>query len=78
MPVVLRFGRFKVVIYPKDHAPAHVHVLADGAEAKFDIKTGKCVAVYGFSSRTVSQLSKIVLENTDLMMEAWRDYEGQE
>lgn len=78
MPIVLRFGGFKFVIYPKDHAPAHVHVLADGAEAKFDIGTGKCIAVYGFSSRTVNQLSKIVLKNKDLMMEAWRDYEGQE
>ena len=78
MPVVLRFGRFKFVIHPQDHSPAHVHVLADGAEAKFDIKSGNCIAVYGFSQRTINLLSEVVLENTDLLTEAWKDNEGQE
>lgn len=78
MSVVLRFGRFKFIIYPKDHRPAHVHVLAGEAEAKFDIMTGRCIAVRGFSARTVNQLSKIVLENEELLLEAWEDYEGQE
>ena len=78
MPVVLRFGRFKFVIHPQDHPPAHVHVLAESAEAKFDIKSGKCIAVYGFSARTINQPSKVVLENTDLLTTAWEDYEGQE
>lgn len=78
MPVVLRFGRFKFVIYPKDHAPAHVHVLAPGAEAKFDIRTIECLAIYGFSQRTVGQLAQIVAENRDLLLEAWEEYEGQD
>jgi hypothetical protein len=47
-------------------------------EAKFDIKTGNLTAVYGFTGRTVKRLSKVVLENSELMMEAWKDYEGQE
>ena len=75
MPVV---GRFKFVIYPKDHFPSHVHILADGAEAKFDLNTGDCLAVYGFSKQTVNRLSKIVLKNSSLLMEAWKEYEGEE
>ncbi len=78
MPVLLRFGRFKFVIYPMDHGPAHVHVLTAGAEAKFDIHTGECLAAYGFSKRTVNQLSEVVIKNQDLLMEAWKEYEGQE
>lgn len=78
MPVVLRFGRFKFVIHPQDHSPAHVHVFAGDAEAKFDIESGRCIAVHGFAARTINQLSKVVLENTDLLTEAWKDYEGQE
>jgi hypothetical protein len=27
MPTVLRSGSLRVVIYPNDHPPAHVHVL---------------------------------------------------
>lgn len=30
MPTVLRSGGLRVVIYPNDHAPAHVHVLGPG------------------------------------------------
>jgi hypothetical protein len=78
MPVVIRFGRFKFNIYPKDHAPAHVHVLCPKAEAKFDIRSGRCIAAYGFAAHTLNQLQDIVMRNRDLLMEAWRDYEGEE
>jgi hypothetical protein len=27
VPTVLRFDGFRVVIYPNDHRPAHVHVI---------------------------------------------------
>lgn len=63
MPVVLRFGRFRFVIYSRDHVPAHVHVLAPDAEAKFDIETGEALAVYGFNQKTVTRLGKIVTDN---------------
>jgi len=78
MPVVIRLGRFKFVIYPKDHAPAHVHVIAPKAEAKFDIRSGKCIAAYGFTTRTLNTLQKVVERNRDLLEEAWKDYEGEE
>jgi hypothetical protein len=35
MPTVLRFGGFRVVIYPNDHRPAHVHVVGGGGQAVF-------------------------------------------
>lgn len=78
MPTVIRFGRFRFIIYPQDHGPPHVHVMAAGAEAKFDIETGKCLAVYGFSKKTIKLLSEIVSRNQDLLMEAWKEYEGEE
>lgn len=78
MPVVIRIGRFKIVIYPKDHAPAHVHVLAENAEAKFELKSGKCIAAIGYASHTLNELERLVKENSDLLMEAWKTYEGEE
>jgi nitrite reductase/ring-hydroxylating ferredoxin subunit len=78
MPVIVRFGRFKFVVYPKDHAPAHVLVLGPKAEAKFDIRSGECIAAYGFAAHTLNQLKDIVMRNSDLLMEAWRDYEGED
>ena len=35
MPTVLRFDGLRVVIYPDDHRPAHVHVIGAGGEAVF-------------------------------------------
>ena len=35
MAVILRFDGLRVVIYPNDHRPAHVHVKGKGGEAVF-------------------------------------------
>jgi len=35
VPVVLRFDGLRVVIYPNDHRPAHVHVIGPQGEAVF-------------------------------------------
>lgn len=37
MPTVLRIGSLRVVIYPNDHRPAHVHVIGEGCEAVFNL-----------------------------------------
>ena len=37
MPTVLCFDGLRVVIYPNDHRPAHVHVIGGGCEAVFDL-----------------------------------------
>jgi hypothetical protein len=35
MPTVLRFDGLRVVVYPNDHRPAHVHVIEAAGEAVF-------------------------------------------
>ena len=37
MPTVARIGAFRVVVYPNDHRPAHVHVVATECEAVFNL-----------------------------------------
>ena len=37
MPTVLMIGGWRVVIYPNDHRPAHVHVMGGGCEAVFNL-----------------------------------------
>jgi hypothetical protein len=37
MPTVKRIGGFRVVVYPNDHRPAHVHVIGADREAVFDL-----------------------------------------
>ena len=38
MPTVLRFDGLRVVVYPNDHRPAHVHVTGEGCEAVFNLQ----------------------------------------
>lgn len=37
MPTILRFTGLRVVIYPNDHRPEHVHVIGGGCEAVFEL-----------------------------------------
>jgi len=37
MPTILRIGGLRVVIWPNDHRPAHVHVMGAGGEAVFNL-----------------------------------------
>jgi hypothetical protein len=37
MPTVLRLGSLRIVIYPNDHGPAHVHVIGQGHRAVFNL-----------------------------------------
>lgn len=37
MPTVMRIGALRVVIWPNDHRPAHVHVKGASEEAVFNL-----------------------------------------
>jgi hypothetical protein len=37
MPTALRLDGLRVVIYPNDHRPAHVHVIGADGEAVFNL-----------------------------------------
>jgi hypothetical protein len=39
MPTVGTFAGFRIVIYPNDHRPAHVHVIGRGCVAIFDLNS---------------------------------------
>jgi len=60
MPTVDRIDGLRVVIYPNDHRPAHVHVIGDGCEAVFNLNCPEGLPElrenYGFST---SKLLKI-------------------
>ena len=80
MPTVLRFGAFRVVIYPNDHLPAHVHLFGQGHEAVFELHcpVGP-VSVresYGFRFQELSRIGAVLNENVARLCEAWRVIHG--
>ncbi len=61
MPTIHRFHGFRVVVYPNDHRPAHVHVMGKGCEAVFRLNPPDGPASlrenFGFSERDLTMIA---------------------
>jgi hypothetical protein len=76
MPTVLRLGSLRVVIYPNDHRPAHVHVSGHGFSAIFELN---CPAGpvslrenYGFPEHQIGKIATELETHIAALCEAWR------
>ena len=65
-----------VIIYPKDHTPAHVHVLKGGNEVLININDWSVIENYGFRSREISRIVKLPKQYELLLKETWDRYPG--
>lgn len=77
MPTVLKIFGLRVVIYPNDHRPAHVHVIGNGCEAVFNLRcsTGspELRENYGFARKDLVKIAgELVVHQADLCGH-WRD-----
>jgi len=80
MPVVIRAGSWRIWIYPRDHAPPHVHVRRPGGFVKIALPTpGSPVYVIEaqrMPSRYVTQAVWLVEEHHEALTLAWRAIHG--
>ena len=80
MPTVLRFEGLRVVIYPNDHRPAHVHVIGAGTEAMFLLHCPngppELRASYGFSLRDASRIGNVLNQALAMLCAEWRSIHG--
>ncbi len=80
MPTVLRFGGWRVTIYPNDHRPAHVHVIGTGAEAIFNLNCPRGPAAlrenYGFSRVDIRRIKRVLLKNLAHLCREWGRIHG--
>lgn len=70
-PTAFRTKNYRIVIYPKDHRPAHVHVIGPSAEAKFDIVTLECISSKGFSERALRYIREYLFSRKERLLEIW-------
>jgi hypothetical protein len=80
VPTVHRFDGLRVVIYPNDHRPAHVHVIGRGREVVFHLN---CPAGpvevrenYGFSWREITKIETELTERAGELCRAWEKIHG--
>lgn len=80
MPTLMRIGPLRVVVYPNDHRPAHVHVIGDGHEAVFQLNcpTGPVTLRenYGFPVRELARIQRALLGNLAALCSAWESIHG--
>ena len=74
-PTIIKTGNLRVVVYPGDHGPPHVHVFGSGAEAKFRLDNLECLYSRGFSARALHRIGRFIGDNLDLLWEAWNEYQ---
>ena len=75
MPTVLRIGRFRFYFFSNEREePPHIHVKAAENEAKFWLNPRQLASNYGFSSRELTQLERLVEQNETFFVEVWNEY----
>src|SRR5580700_5881061 len=71
MPTVLRIGGLRVVIYPNDHPPPHVHVIGAKGEAVLMLNCPNGPAslreTYGYNGREIRQMAADLLTHSSPM-----------
>jgi hypothetical protein len=75
MPTALRIDGLRVVIYPNDHRPPHVHVLGAGTEAVFILN---CPAgpptlrgSFGFATPELNRIASALAVNLTALCAEW-------
>lgn len=80
MPTILRIGGLRVVIYPNDHRPAHVHVIGNQREAVFCLHCPDGPAElrenFGFPSRDIGRIQARLMDELSYLCNAWRKAHG--
>lgn len=81
MPTVLTIDGCRVVIYPNDHRPAHVHVISADSEAVFNLHCPngppELRENYGFSRSAIGQLRRRLEGEIAVLCEEWRTIHGE-
>ena len=80
MPTVLRRSRLRIVIYPADHRPAHVHAIGPDGEVVFNLNcpAGPCELRenYGLKRRALAAVERLINGRVNELGRAWEEIHG--
>ncbi len=76
LPTVLRIAGLRVVIYPNDHPPAHVHVLGPGWVVVVDLTGPGVREVIGCDEREARLVLRQIADRRAELMDARRRFHG--
>jgi len=80
MPTVLTIDALRVVIYPNDHRPAHVHVIGPDEEAVFNLQCPDGPPVlrenFGFTQARLNGIADNLSAALEWLCTCWRRIHG--
>ena len=80
VPTVLRLPGLRVVVYPNDHRPAHVHVIGNGHEAIYELnRPDGPVSLrenFGFAQHELTSIQKALSAHVQQLCKAWEGIHG--
>lgn len=80
MPTVLTIFGLRVVIYPNDHRPAHVHIVGKGCEAVFNLHCPdgppELRENYGFARNELTRIADELAAHLAALCKQWRRVHG--
>ena len=80
MGTIHRFDGFRVVVYPNDHQPAHVHVIGGDVEALFNLNCPKGPPElrenFGCSGKVLSRIETELREQIEKWCAGWSEIHG--
>lgn len=78
MPNIFTKNGFRIVIYPNDHEPIHVHIHKAGSEIRINVLNLKPMSVKGsIGNRDIKKALKLVEEQQKLIIEKWCEINGK-
>jgi hypothetical protein len=82
MPVVFRESGLRYFFFSNEGEPReapHVHVKGGGRDAKIWLKPEVSIAdSYGFNSRELARIIRVVTENRDPFLRVWHEHFGND
>jgi hypothetical protein len=76
VPTILRIDGWRVVVYPNDHPPAHVHVIGPGWVVVVNLLGPEVRETIGCTEPDARRVLRLVSNHRAELMQAWKRYHG--
>lgn len=80
MPTLFILFGLRFFFYSNDHAPIHVHVSKENAEAKYRINDNDIFLVEnrGLKAKDLKVAERAIRENREIIIDRWNEYFSNE
>ena len=78
MGTIAIYRNVRIVIFSRDHRPPHVHAIAPGAEAVFELENLRLIRAHGFDAKAIMKIRQFLDERREELREAWHEIHGKE